>query len=214
LINDIEIIRQHLALQKFIIIGHSGHAFMALEYAKKYPQHIEGVVLIGVTPDYSHSTHAIADKFFAETASPERIALFTNNMSKLPAMIASEPEKRFVNYCLAAGPKSWYDYMYDASSHWRDIVSNMQVIDHVWGVVFRDIDITIDLNKFDKPVFLAIGKYDYLTGPPFLWDDIKKQFKDITIKIFERSAHSPQLEEAKLFDNYFLNWIRSVTRGN
>lgn len=40
LIRHIEIIREELRLDKFFILGHSGHAFMALEYAKKYSQKV------------------------------------------------------------------------------------------------------------------------------------------------------------------------------
>ena len=38
IIDDIEHLRQHLGLDQIVIIGHSGHGFMALEYAKKYPK--------------------------------------------------------------------------------------------------------------------------------------------------------------------------------
>src|SRR5882672_4400590 len=34
LIEDFEKVRKHLGLENFIVMGHSGHAFMALEYAK------------------------------------------------------------------------------------------------------------------------------------------------------------------------------------
>src|SRR3546814_5831960 len=40
LVDDIERVRQRLGLERIVIIGHSGHAFMALEYARKYPQHV------------------------------------------------------------------------------------------------------------------------------------------------------------------------------
>jgi proline iminopeptidase len=46
IIQDIEELRQRLNFKKFILIGHSIHAFMALEYAKIYPQHISHLVLI------------------------------------------------------------------------------------------------------------------------------------------------------------------------
>ncbi|MFH7029493.1 MAG: alpha/beta fold hydrolase [Heteroscytonema crispum UTEX LB 1556] len=38
LVDDIELLRQELGFEKFVMIGHSGHAFIALEYAKKYPE--------------------------------------------------------------------------------------------------------------------------------------------------------------------------------
>jgi proline iminopeptidase len=207
IIEDFEAVRKHLGLENFIVMGHSGHAFMALEYAKKYPQHASSIVLIGVTPDYSDATDKAADGFFEKVASPQRKNAFEKGMSQLPAMIAADPEKRFISFCLAAAAKSWFDYAFDATSLWEGLYTNMQAIDYIWGLVFRDIDITKGLEDFERPVYLALGKYDFLTGPTELWSEVKKHFKDITIKIFEESAHCPQYEESELFDDRLLNWL-------
>ena len=86
----------------------------------------------------------------------------------------------------------------------------MQMFDHVWGEVFRDIDITQGLENFDKPVLLALGKYDFLTGPAYLWDEVKKDFNDLTIRVFEKSAHSPHQEESALFDSILIEWFTNI----
>ena len=210
LINDIETIRSFFDLENFIIAGHSGHAFMALEYAKKYPQHVLAVLMIAVTPDYSADTHKIADLFFESEASANRKEQFQSNMEQLPAQIAAHPGKRFVSYCLAAGPKSWYDYNFDASHLWADVYTNMHMIDYVWGDVFRNIDIKKGLSSLHKPVLLALGRYDFLTGPVNLWDEVKLHFADLTIKIFEKSAHCPQYEEEEPFDRELLQWVTGI----
>jgi proline iminopeptidase len=38
------------------------------------------------------------------------------------------------------GPKSWFDYRYDATALWEGIEVNMTLFDFVWGEVFRAID--------------------------------------------------------------------------
>jgi len=210
LVDDIELVREQLGLDRFLIIGYSGHAFMALEYAKRYPQHIVGVVMIAVTPDYSDSTHTCADRFFLEEADERRKALFHQNMQLLPQLIEAAPEKRFVSFCLAAGPKSWFNPTYNASWLWEGLYTNMQMFDYVWGEVFRDIDITQGLENFDKPVLLALGKYDFLTGTAYLWDEVKKDFNDLTIRVFEKSAHSPHQEESALFDSILIEWFTNI----
>ncbi|MBD2754933.1 alpha/beta fold hydrolase [Spirosoma validum] len=207
LLDDIELIRKTLNLNCFIILGHSGHAFMALEYAKKYPQYVSHVVMIGASPDYSAATAQARMDYFEKDATLERKAAFQRNMAQLPAKIEADPERRFVHMCVCAGPISWYDHTFDATPLWEGVYTNMQILDHVWGVVFRDIDITQNLDSFDRPVFLALGKYDYLTGLPFLWDQIKTQFNDLTIQVFNKSAHTPQFEEPDLFNQALINWI-------
>lgn len=207
LLNDIETIRKTLNLERFVIIGHSGHAFMALEYAKNYPQYVSHVVLIGASPDYSAATTQARIDYFEKNATPERKASFQASMAQLPAKIDADPARRFVHMCVCAGPISWYDYTFDATPLWEGVYTNTQAIDYIWGVVFRDIDITQGLDQFDKPVFLALGKYDYLTGLPFLWDGVKTTFKNLTIKVFDKSAHTPQFEEPDLFNHELMNWI-------
>lgn len=85
----------------------------------------------------------------------------------------------------------------------------MAAIDYIWGTVFRDIDITKDLKSFNKPVFLALGHFDFLVAPFFSWNPIRSQFHDLKIRLFGKSGHAPQLEEPELFDAELLQWLSS-----
>jgi proline iminopeptidase len=95
-------------------------------------------------------------------------------------------------------------------SLWEGLTTNMQMFDYVWCCVFRDIDITKGLENFDKPVFLVLGRYDYLTGPPELWNNIKPHFRNLTETIFEQSAHCPQYEQPEEFNEALLKWRHSL----
>ncbi|KAF3890928.1 alpha/beta hydrolase [Tolypothrix bouteillei VB521301] len=207
LVDDIELVRQELGLDNIIIIGHSGHAFMALEYAKKYPANVSGVVLICGAPSYSHEAHKASERYLNDSVCPERKAVLAKNLARLPQEIEAAPEKAFITFCLLMGPKSWFDYNYDATKLWEGIEVNMAVFDYVWGEVFRDIDITQNLDKLQAPVLLALGRYDYLVPPPYLWEPIRDKFRNLTIRIFEKSSHAPQLEEPELFDRELLDWL-------
>lgn len=205
LLDDIEHLRQHLNLGRITIIGHSGHGFMALEYAKKYPAHVAKVVLIAMGPDCSMASQAAADQYFADSVCPERKTILEKNLQRLPNELATQPEKSFITFCLRLGARSWYNFEFDASFLWENVEVNMQIIDYLWGTVFRDIDITKGLDNFNIPVFLALGQYDFLVAPFFTWNIIRSKFKDLTIRIFERSSHTPQYEEPDLFDTELLH---------
>jgi proline iminopeptidase len=79
---------------------------------------------------------------------------------------------------------------------------------YVWGQIFRDIDITQGLQNLDRPVFLALGRYDFLLAPPSVWDPVKPKFRDLTVRLFEKSGHTPQYEEAARFDEELLRWMK------
>ncbi|WP_374463871.1 alpha/beta fold hydrolase [Chryseobacterium sp.] len=46
---DIEELRQHLKLKKVFLLAHSFGGIIAVNYAKKYPQHTKGIILANVT---------------------------------------------------------------------------------------------------------------------------------------------------------------------
>ncbi len=72
LVDDIELVRRTLRLGRIAVIGHSGQSFMALEYAKKYPEHVSHVVMIGTSPDLSAENVEAAEQYWRDSASPER----------------------------------------------------------------------------------------------------------------------------------------------
>lgn len=207
IIEDIEHCRKELQLGEITIIGHSGHGYMALEYAKAYPEHISRVILIGMGPSHNVINHDAAEQALQDSVCLGRKAYLQKALAKLPKELEAHPEKRFITYCLANGARSWYDYTYDATSLWENVHTNMVIIDHLWGEVFRDIDITKDLEKLSKPVFLALGRYDFLIAPPYTWNPIRDKFQNLTLRIFEQSGHTPQLEEPEQFDQELLYWL-------
>lgn len=207
LIEDMELIRQTLSIEQFILAGHSGHAFLALEYSKRYPQYVSHLLLIGASPDFSSRTIQARFDFFEQDATPERKAALQRSLAALPALNAAQPERRFINLCLCTAPLGWYNYDVDATPLWEGVTTNMTIIDYVWGVLFRDIDILVGLDKLTQPVLLALGRYDYLTGLPFLWEQAKAGFNNLQIEVFEQSAHTPQYEEAGRFNQCLLDWL-------
>ena len=82
------------------------------------------------------------------------------------------------------------------------------MFDHVWGKVFREMDFTKGLEDFSIPTLVALGRYDYW-NPPYLWEKTRKKFKDLTIRVFEKSGHYPYFEEQGIFNEELLKWLKS-----
>jgi proline iminopeptidase len=209
MLDDIERVRQTLGLGKIMVIGHSGHSFMALEYAKKYPENVSQVVMIGISPSLSEENIKAADQYWLDSVSPERKTALEENIRNLPdeQLAALSPEQQFVKSYVRKGPRIWHNFLYDSSPLWEGTGVNMDIFTYVWGTVFRDIDITRGLETFDKPVFLGLGRYDFLVAPPSSWDPVRPKFKNLTVRVFERSGHTPQYEEPELFDEELLRWL-------
>lgn len=209
-LDDIETARQTLGLEDFIILGHSGHAFMALEYAKKYPQHVRKVVLLNTALTNSPERQQQSIAFFNETASPERKRQFEADISLLAGDIEREPERRFAHMCIRMGAHSFYDYAYDAAWMWEEVFTSMPVIDHLWGEAFAQLNLIDSLEEVVKPVFIGLGRYDYLVSPVSLWDAVDDSQEHVKKVIFEKSGHNPMFEEPELFNTVLTGWIHET----
>ncbi|MGE7114089.1 alpha/beta hydrolase [Lysinibacillus sp. NPDC047702] len=207
IVEDIEAARQFLKLENFIILGHSGHAFMALSYAKKYPQYIDKIILLNSAPTNSQERQQQSFSYFNETADAERKRQFEQDIAFLENDIQKDPERRFVHMCLRMGAHSFYDYTFDATDMWEGVYTNMQIIDYLWGVAFAERNLIHLLADVEKPVFIGLGRYDYLVAPVSLWDSIDGLFKNVKKVIFEKSGHNPMYEESETFDKTLISWI-------
>ena len=205
-LDDIEQARRELGLDRIVVIGHSIHSFMALEYAKRYPENVSHVVMIGSPVFNAASDQEARDQYWQEFASPERKAAMAENLQRLPneQLAQLQPGQRFLRGYIRNGPRTWYDARFDASPLWEGVDMND---DYMRAPGFRDIDITQGLDTFDLPVFLALGRYDFLVAPPSTWDPIRPKFRDLTFQVFERSGHWPHYEESALFDVELLRWM-------
>jgi proline iminopeptidase len=210
ILDDLEKCRKIFGIDEFFIMGHSGHALIALEYAKRFPQFIRGVIMVACAPNNSDERRKITNEAFEKNASPERKQRFEQNMERLPEKLTADPSNRFRHFLDAAAPQGWHDFDYDASPLWKDVYTNMQAIDHIWGRELRDLDITKGLDLFKAPVLMLLGRHDYLTGPPSVWDAYRSKFKRLEVDIFEQSAHCPQIEEVEKFNRAIRVFISAL----
>ncbi len=209
LVNDIEHMRKQLSLDRCIVIGHSAHALLAIEYAKKYPKHVSHVAMIGISPSLSPEHAKIAERNWDESVWPERKTALAERMREFPDEELSKlpTDQAFVKWNVRRAPQSWFDFRFDSSALWQGVFPNMPILDFFYGKALRDIDISKGLKAFDRPVFLALGRFDYIIAPVSCWDSLRPKFQNLTVKIFERSGHSPQYEEPELFNAELLKWL-------
>jgi proline iminopeptidase len=209
LVDDIEHMRKKLSLEKCIVVGHSAHALLALEYSKKYPQHVSHLVMIGISPSFSPEHAKMAERNWDESVWPERKAALAERMREFPDEKLSKlpPDQAFIKWNVRRAPQSWFDFRFDSSALWQGVFPNMPILDFFYGKALRDIDISKGLEAFNRPVLLALGRFDYIIAPASCWDPLRPKFQYLIVKIFERSGHSPQYEEPDLFNEELLKWL-------
>ena len=208
--DDIDQVRKALGLNKICILGHSIHSLLAFEYACKYPENTSHILMIGIYPCGLAKGSRASDEFWELDASDERKMILKKNWENIneEAMKNLSPSEAFIKTYVTNGPKYWHDPTYDCSWIWEGVEVNMDVINHLFSAIFNEYDITESFPRIKSPVFLALGRYDYVV-PYTLWDDVKEDFPNLSYNLFEKSSHTPQLEEQEIFDKKLIDWIKS-----
>jgi len=206
--DDIDRIRQTLGHDRVVVIGHSVHASIALEYARRHADHVVGVVAVGGTPVGDEEADAAGDELWASDASPERKRILDRNLAALASELDGlSPGEQFIRRYVARAPSLWYDPEYDCTWTWEGVTFNWPVFERL-GSLFESFDLA-GSSPIRVPVLVAHGRYDY-AAPYTLWEKHKAELPDVEYRLFERSGHFPQFEEPDRFDSAVLGWIHAI----
>lgn len=207
--DDIEKVRTQTGFEPAVVIGHSHHGNLALEYAKRHPAKVSHVVLIGSPPLEESRTAEAAKAYWENHASETRKAALREKLAALGAEVRQglAPENAYIARYLAEGPKYWYDAAYDASFLWRGVPVNMDIIKVFRGFFANNYELGWDPERLRAPVLVVMGRYDYVV-PHILWAEVRPKLRNLTFHLFEHSGHTPQLEEPERLDRVLLKWIQ------
>ena len=208
--DDIEHVRQTLALGEVLVLGHSIHGCIALEYARRYPRHLRGVVAMGAYASITGDQPDAAKRLWDAEASNERKEVLARNRAALSRDVRGRrsPTELYVREYAADGPLNWYDAAYDSTWLWEGLMVNGPVIQRL-GAMFESYDLAQGPGPIDVPVLIAHGRYDY-NAVHTLWEQHRHKLTRHTFALFDRSAHFPSLEEPDRFDQTLVDWVREL----
>ncbi len=210
LADDIEQLRQMLGFDRVAVMGHSLMGLVALEYARRYPEETSHVIMVGTPALWNNEqSRRIMDEYWETHASDERKQLANQKKAELSKEMLGQasPREAIELQLRSLAPAWWYDPTHEGSELFEGMEFNVDVWNHWHGVIMNDYDV-LRGGEVDKPVFLAVGRYDFAT-PIALWDDRKDVLPKLSINVFEKSGHSPMIEEQTAFDKKLMAWIES-----
>lgn len=206
LANDIENLREHLQLDQTAIMGHSIGGLFALEYTKKYPENVSHLIMLNTPPQLEY-WNTLQD-YWRKHASIERILDYEKNKSNLERIRERiSPSELSTLEWLVDASLRWYDTSFDSRYLWEGYRINNEGLAHIMNHVMSSYDVRAD-TPVEVPVFMSQSIHDYIV-PYRLWDDYRDVFSNLTLNVFEKSGHTPQLEEQELFDKLLLEWIHT-----
>ncbi len=209
LIADLETIRKKFGFERWIVVGGSWGATLALAYAEKHPQHVSGLVLRATFL----GTYAEIESGFCERMPHFYPGLFEDFLSLLPEAERARPLDAYWRRILDPDPavhgpaaRAWHDTERILSEHTptrtrldlASLTSNgtLPATPFMEAHYFvNDCFMTPDqlMNEAGKlsgiPGIIVQGRYDLLC-PPSVAHELAARWTDAEVRVVEGAGHT------------------------
>ena len=218
LVEDCEEIRKLLQIEKWSVIGHSFGGYLALLYARAYPNSIEKIIFEGPTFDFSLTSRALLQKtgtllkkYGKEAATEECLAYASSNASSeelLEAYIrlsAELEEKRMEIYNYKKDETD--DSLY-SDEEWKVFANRSKIhFDRLKLEGACHTSLLSQIKDIQNPMLLIVGKYDVVTCEKQI-EIFNDDAPDGKYIVFEESGHTPHYEEAERFAETIIHFLK------
>jgi proline iminopeptidase len=202
---DIDGLRQWIGAEQIIMAGGSYGGFMAMEYATRYPDRVRALVLRDTSPDNSHEEKALANALASSRVEIDR--------EKLDRIFAGTVRDNDDLRDCWREILPLYDYVYDPEAVERKVEATpyrYEAHNYAFQVNIPDYDLKLALPKVTAPTLITVGRTDWIT-PVACSELIASLVPGSRLVVFEKSGHSPQIEEAEAWTKVVREFLAEVT---
>lgn len=195
MVQDVELLRQHLNIDKWTVLGHSWATHTALYYAIKHPQHTEKVILIATAGTDNTFLKYYDDNIEMRLTKKDIAEL--DSLSKVPSVNSLEISKVWfrgyfydhskASLLFANVPEKEIPYL-ENDTFFKAFVNNPN---------FKAFNIAKQAYSLNIPVRIIQGRQDPVNGGT--QERLNERLKNSKIFYIERSGHFPWLEQPEAF---------------
>lgn len=201
-VEDLDAVRDALGAGSIDLIGHSFGGYLAMAYAAKHGSRVRSLVLVGSQAPKLSETPELLEHIF-----PDRVESWRDARSALPPRF---PARELGPYHAMAflSPQAHAQYVRAI----EPLAYNIRVNDALRRDMER-LDFRHDLRAFRMPTLVLHGRWDAVIAPSCGFG-IHRLIAGSRFHAFERSGHSPFVEEPEAFARLTLDFLSDVDSGN
>jgi len=207
-VEDIDALGDALGHDRFVLFGHSYGGFLALEYALRYPDRLDGLILCGTAPAFAHQEVAIANA--QERATPDQVEtlldLFAHPVAQ-PSAFRSGIETVLPLY-FHDPDEAPLDRIID------EMTFRARAFNRASFHCLPHYDVRDRLSEIDVPALVLGGRDDWIMPPAHSVEPLGASLPNAETTIFERSGHFPFIEERALFAEVVTEWLYRLPERN
>ncbi|WP_369053427.1 alpha/beta fold hydrolase [Kineococcus terrestris] len=188
---DVDGLRRWAGVESIIMGGGSYGGFMAMEYAVRYPGRVRAMVLRDTSADSSNMGRARENAL-----ATDRVEIDMEKFDRIDTGTVRDDDD--LRDC-------WreilplYDHVYDPEAVERKVAATpyrYEAHNYAFSVNMPDYDISAQLPSITAPTLVTVGRTDWIT-PVESSEKIVSLIPNARLVVFERSGHSPQVEQAE-----------------
>ncbi|MCW2882653.1 MAG: pip [Sphaerisporangium sp.] len=198
---DVDGVREWIGAEQVVIAGGSYGGFIAMEYAVAYPDRVRGMILRDTSPDRGNLEVA-----FENARNQDRVEINWDNFNRYWSGNIRDDDD--LKACWAE-MIPLYDFEYDPARSAEHVEQGFYrheahnwCFQHNWPIY----DVKAELGKLPFPTLVTVGRRDWVT-PVSSSETIAALIPKSKLVVFERSGHSPQIEESNLFQEVMRDFL-------
>jgi proline iminopeptidase len=201
---DVDGLRQWAGGETFVMAGGSYGGFISMEYAIRHPSRVKALVLRDTSADHENDKAARANAL-----SSDRVTIDVAKFDRInDGTVWDDDDLR----------DCWreilplYDHVYDPAKVIEKVEATpyrYQTHNYAFSVNIPNYDIKDQLHKITCPTLVTVGRDDWIT-PVASSEVIASKIPNARLVVFEKSGHSPQVEEAELWRHTVRTFLHEV----
>lgn len=205
---DVDGLRQWAGVDKVVVAGGSYGGFIAMEYAVRYPDHVSAMVLRDTAADDMDP-----DLMHEHARNQDRVEINWDNFDRYWSGRITDDADLKARW---AELIPLYDFDYDPVKSAAAVeAGKYRHESHNW--CFQQNMPVYDLKPLlpgvTCPTLVTVGRADWVT-PVSAAETIAGLIPDSRLVIFEKSGHSPQIEEFDAFQALMREFLLGVLAGD
>jgi pimeloyl-ACP methyl ester carboxylesterase len=165
---DLEELREHLGLERMSVLGHSHGGIVAMDWAAKYPDHADHLVLASTLARWAPEQKDAMDAAVATHADEP---WYEDAKAAFDAELAGEfsSDEELAEIGLREFPFYFAHYGDEERAYLDTLRSEIPNADalHQWErEIFETFDLRPELGEITGPTLVITGEEDFITGPP------------------------------------------------
>ncbi|MDB9250721.1 alpha/beta hydrolase [Halorubrum ezzemoulense] len=219
---DADALRETLELGDVVLIGGSYGGFITQEYASRFPEHLNGFVLRDTAPTSEYEENAWEN---ARSKWPQLREMdlgvpkitWDEFSRVMEGDVNSDEEFERVFHGMAPLYAPSLEAFDEAAAEAAAEATESRNFHHethnvMFTEAYPNMDYRDALTEIREPALVTVGRHDWIT-PPSASKEIADRLPDAELVIFERSGHSPNLDQQEQYLHRVREFLASIEHG-